>query len=225
RTGRGLMWLGNALGMASLARLGARMLQDAVERVPRLTEGLLGRQEAALRALLKEFREGNLEKALRRALPLGHDADRGPTTPYGSARLPFHNLLYSLRELLGGSGGGRAGIWLGGFDVHQELVREYRRVAEEATRRGDFRRAAYIYAKLLRDYRQAANVLAQGGLHHDAALVYLHKLNDTGAAARAFESAGELDRAVELYRACGQHVQAGDLLQRLGEEEEALTEY
>src|SRR5262249_5442300 len=124
-----------------------------------------------------------------------------------------------------GGGGGRAGIWLGGFDVQQELLREYRRAAEEATRRGDFRRAAYIYAKLLRDYRQAANVLAQGGLHHDAALVYLHKLGDKPAAAGAFESAGEIDRAVELYRECGRHVQAGDLLSRVGEDEAALAEY
>jgi tetratricopeptide (TPR) repeat protein len=223
--GRGLMWLGQALGLGGLARLGARMLQDAVARVPRLTESLLGKQEAALRALLKEFREGDLEKALRRALPLGHEADRGPVTPTGSTRLPFNNLLYSLSNLLGSGGGGRAGVWLAGFDVQQELMREYRRAAEEAARQGDFRRAAFIYAKLLRDYRLAANALAQGGLHHDAALIYLRKLNDKLAAAQAFESAGEIDRAVDLYRQCGRHVQAGDLLLRVGEDEAALAEY
>src|SRR5204863_9658566 len=132
------------------------------------------------RELLRQFREGNLEAALRRALPLGDSGDRGGVADTGS-RLPVHNLLYSLGNILGGRSG-PAGIWLGGYDVQRELAAEYRKAAERAIRRGDYRRAAFIYGKLLRDYRTAANVLMQGGLHHDAAVLFLDKVGDVLAA-------------------------------------------
>src|SRR5262249_50198220 len=151
-----------------------------------------GRQEAALRALLRDFREGNLDRALRRALPFGETGERGGV-PSSGAHLPENNLAYSLTDILG-SGGGPAGYWLGGHDVWTELAEEYRKAARQAARRGDFRRAAYIYGKLLRDYRLAANTLLQGGLAHDAAVLYLTKVGDSLAAARAFEAAGEVDR-------------------------------
>src|SRR5262249_23927868 len=113
----------------------------------------------------------------------------------------------------------------GGFDVQAELVHEYTRAAERASKRGDYRRAAYIYGKLLGDYRSAANALLRGGLHHDAAVVLLERGNDVPGAARAFEAAGEVDRALQLYRQRGDHVEAGDLLRRAGEEDAALAEY
>jgi hypothetical protein len=121
--------------------------------------------------------------------------------------------------------GGRGGVWLTANDVYQDLEAAYRRAAEEATRRGDYRRAAFIYGKLLQDWRQAAGVLSRGGLHHDAAILYLEKLSDALAAARSFEAAGEVDRALFLYRQRGEHALAGDLLMRAGEPEGAVEEY
>ena len=105
------------------------------------------------------------------------------------------------------------------------LAQEYRKAAQRAAEQGDFRRAAYIHGFLLRDDRKAAGVLQRGGLHHDAAMLYLKKLNDPAAAAQAFEAAGEVDRAIELYRQTGRHEAAGDLLRRIGEEDAALAEY
>jgi hypothetical protein len=221
--GRSLVWLGEKLGSKGLAGLGAKWVQRALVAAPRLSESLLGRQEAALRELLREFREGSLEKALRRALPLGDPAERGGVAAR-DARLPQHNLIYSLGNILGNRGG-PASIWIGGYDVQAELAREYRKAAEQAAQRGDHRRAAFIYGRLLHDYRMAANTLSQGGLYHDAAILYLEKLDDKLAAARAFEAAGEFDRAVQLYRLMREHVRAGDLLRRAGEEEAALAEY
>src|SRR5207253_550893 len=84
---------------------------------------------------------------------------------------------------------------------------------------------AFIYGKLLRDYRAAANMLLRAGLYHDAASLFLNQVGDTLAAARAFESAGEIDRAVQLYRLRDEHVLAADLLRRAGDEEAALAEY
>jgi tetratricopeptide (TPR) repeat protein len=221
--GQALVNLGNALGLRRLAELGAGLIGSALARVPRLSEAVLGRQEAALRELLREFREGNLERALRRALPFGADADRGGR-PSPGHQLPVHGARYSLADLLG-TGGGPAGFWFGGYNVQEELRKEYRKAAEQALRAGDYRRAAFIYGKLLRDYRQAANALFQGGLHHDAAVLYLEKLGDTLSAARAFAAAGETDRAVQLYRQRGDHLDAAELLRRACEEEAALVEY
>jgi hypothetical protein len=199
------------------------MVRWGVEQAPRLTEDLLGQQEAALRELLRQFREGNLEEALRRALPLNAPAGRGGTVATGAA-LPSRDPRWDLRDLLA-SGRGPTAAWLGGGDVQAELTREYRKAAEAAAARGDFRRAAFIWGRLLHDYHQAAAVLARGGLHHDAALVYLELLGDLLAAAREFEAAGEVDRALGLYRKRGDHLAAGDLLRRAGEDERALEEY
>jgi hypothetical protein len=154
--GKGMAWLGSALHLRGLARAGAKWMAGAMALVPRLSESLLGRQEAALRDLLREFRAGNVERALRHALPIGDDAERG-AVPSQNARLPTHNLRYSLYDLLGG-GGGRAGVWFDPADVFRELQAEYRKQAELATRNGDYRRAAFIYGKLLNDYRLAARV-------------------------------------------------------------------
>jgi tetratricopeptide (TPR) repeat protein len=222
--GKGLVWLGNLLHWRGLARLGANLVRAAAERVPRLLEDVLGRQETALRQLLKDFREGNLDRALRRALPLGGSGALRGSVPAQDAILPTHNLRFNLRDMLSG-GSGPASIWYGGVDVQALLAEEYRKAAQEATRRGDHRRAAFIYAGLLQDYRLAADVLMRGGFFHEAAVLYLEKLNDVVAAAQAFESAGELDRAIELFRSRRAHLQAGDLLRKIGEDEQAVKEY
>jgi len=221
--GKGLAWLGSALHLRGLTRAGARLMSGAMNLAPRLSEALLGRQEASLRDLLRDFREGNIERALRRALPLSGDTARG-AAPAQSSRLPWNNILYRLQDLLSRDSGPTS-IWFSRFDAWHELEKEYRKQAELAARAGDYRRAAFIYGKLLRDYRSAAAALAQGGLHRDAAIIYLARLHDTHAAAREFEAAGEIDRALALYRKAGDHALAGDLLRRAGEEELAVAEY
>jgi tetratricopeptide (TPR) repeat protein len=220
--GKGLSWLGRKLGLGGLARAGNKWMESALNLWPRLSEAVLGRQEASLRDLLKDFREGNIERALRRAIPLSGN-DRGAVPATGS-QLPTQDTRYSLKDLLrSGQGGG--GVWLSSYDTWRELEREYRRLAEQATQAGDYRRAAFIYGKLLGDYRQAAAVLARNGLHRDAAILYLKKVGDTLAAAREYEAAGDVDQALALYRQRGEHALAGDLLRRAGEEELAVAEY
>jgi tetratricopeptide (TPR) repeat protein len=188
-----------------------------------LSESVLGRQEAALLALLAAFREGDLEAALRRALPLGEEGGRGGQAAQ-DANLPVHKPFYSLADLLGGRNS-RPSVWLGGGRVQVDLAVEYRKAAEAATARGDYRRAAFIYGKLLRTYQLAAAVLSRGGLHHDAAVLYLEKVGDELMAAREFAAAGEVDQAVALYRPRGEHALAGDVLRQAGEEEAAFAEY
>jgi tetratricopeptide (TPR) repeat protein len=221
--GIALTWLGNALHLKALSQLGAGGIGKALSLAPRLTESLLGKQEAALRALLRDFREGNIERALRRALPLSNESDRG-ARPAASAQLPYHGLLYSLAGILG-KWRGPSHYWVTPFDVRSQLEREYRTQAEKATQRGDYRRAAFIYAKLLSDLGMAARVLEKGGLYVDAATIYLQKLHDERSAARAYEAGSLIDKALEIYRRRGEHEDAGDLLRHIGDDEAALREY
>jgi len=229
--GRAAMWTGSAfgrlgqfLGLGALSRLGAGLANMAMRVVPQLSHEVLGRQEAALRDLLKQFREGNVEAALRRALPMGSGGDR-PGVAANDANLPDQHTGFSLRRLLERGGRGAGSIWYGGGDVQAELEREYRRVAQEAIDRGDYRRAAYIYGRLLNDIVTAANVLSRGGLHHEAAILFRDRLNDRSRAAREFESAGEFEVALALYRELDEHERAGDLLMKLGDVEAAIKEY
>lgn len=221
--GQGLTQVGKAFNLSGLAGMGAGWMAAALQMAPRLTEELIGRQEAALRELLRQFRIGNIEQALRQALPLGGGGDR-LGIPSADARLPMNNILYSLANLLGGARG-PASVWFGSLDLHAELMQEYRKQAELALERGDFRRAAYIYARLLNDYRQAALALERGGLYRDAAVLYEKKLLAPLLAARCYEAVGDFDRALLLYRRIGEYERAGDLLTELGEPERALLEY
>ncbi len=220
--GGALRWLGNVSHFKGLANLGGMLMAGGLALAPRLSEKLMGKQEAGLRDLLEEFRKGNIDKALRRALPLGASGARGGA-PHQGTQLPTHNLGYSLGNILGGWG--PASLWYTPDQLFYELQREYRKQAEAAVKRGDYRRAAFIYGKLLSDYALAATTLAQGGLHHDAAVLYLKRLQDPLSAAREFEAAGEIDEALSLYRQHRRHVHAGDLLRRLGEDELAVAEY
>ena len=66
---------------------------------PRLSEKVLGQQEASLRELLRRFREGDIENALRRAVPIDAELRRGSGMSGGS-RLPIHDIEASILALL-----------------------------------------------------------------------------------------------------------------------------
>ncbi len=69
--------IGRALGIDRLKKAGERMVEKAIEAVPRLSERLYGDQEAALRNLLKKFRDGKTEDALSAS----HSQGRGDVAP------------------------------------------------------------------------------------------------------------------------------------------------
>jgi hypothetical protein len=219
--GRLLARLGQALRWPGLARAGARLIGRAIAQVPRLSERIFGKQEAALRELLRRLRSGDVDGALRNAPVTG--PPEGPVAIDTGWRLGTRDPRYSLAALLGG--GGPAAAWLGGGNTWAELRAEYHRLAREAAARGDHRLAAFIYGVLLRDLRLAADTLAAGGLHRDAAVLYRDRVNDLRAAAGAFEQAGDWNEAVRLFRRTEQFDRAGDLLRRLGDEDGALQMY
>lgn len=222
--GKGLGGIGQALGSKMLGNLGEKMKDLGTKAAPRLTEDLLGKQEAALRRLLQKFREGKTDDALRRAVPVGNEPGRGSRV-YGSDELPRHRLSWSFASLFGWSGG-VSSVWAGGSpDTWRDLIAAYRKAAQEAADRGDFRRAALIHAKLLSDFRAAGEVLSRGGLHREAGILFRDRVRAGARAAREFEQAGDPDEALRLYREAHLYLDAGDLLRRLGEEDLAVAEY
>ena len=218
--GRVLSLLGRAASLPSLAALGAGLAKSALEAVPRLTESILGKQESALREVLRQLERGNVEEALRRAPPAFADPDAPKGRIDAGTSLGTRNTSFSLASLLGGTGAGVG--WLGGGDVWGQLAANYRKLAEDAVRRGDVRRAAYIYGVLLRDLRSAANALAGGGLHRNAAILYRDKVKDLAQAATQFERAGDFDEALRLYLKLDQYEPAAELMRRLGDEARAV---
>jgi len=111
--GKFMAFLGKMLGWKGLARRGMHWMESALNWAPGLAKSVFTRQEATLRELLRKFQEGKIEEALRRALPL--DGSGRGATPTTSSALPINNIVYSLRNILGASGGG-AGIWM--TDAH-----------------------------------------------------------------------------------------------------------
>jgi tetratricopeptide (TPR) repeat protein len=218
--GATLAWLGTKLGARGLVGLGGNLLERALRAMPRLSERLMGKQDAALRELVRDFQKGNIERALRRALPLNRPLAAGLAT---NARLPKHTLFYSLQNLLGGRNTPGA-PWATQAELYYILQLEYRKQAEAAARNGDYRRAAFIYAKLLNDLGSAAHMLSQGGLHRDAAIVF-DAIPNREAAAGQWQAAGEIDKAVEIYVQMGADLKAADALSQVGDTSRALVYY
>ena len=175
-----------------------------------------------LRNLLKDFREGRLEKAMRRALPIGGKS-AGQSCP-GDARLPTHNLFYSLQNLLGGRGEQGAFRSRPTISISscRRSIASKRRNRPGAATSG---RTTFIYAKLMNDFASAARILFQGGLHRDAAVIYTEALQNLRTAAQEWEAAGEIDKAELIFLGLDDPLSAGDLLQRVGETERALVHY
>ncbi len=201
-------WLGGIASAIGLSALG-RMLDTR-------------KQSEALERLLQQFNDGDTDEALRRALPLGGEEARGgeltdnadlPVHPSGGAWWGF------------GGWGGRVGLWRTDAEMERRLREAYRRAADDAVRRGDFKKAAFIHGKLLGDWSEAARLLTTGGLHDEAAEVWLHRVGDRRLAAGAYAAGGRVERAVALYRELGLHVEAGDLLRKCGEDDRAAAEY
>ncbi len=211
-----LMWIGKQFGWSGLAKAASKIAGKAVAAVPRMSERIIGEQEAALRELLRQLQSGDVEKAMKRAPIAVADPNSSGTIDSGS-KLSERDPRYSFADLLRGGSGGAASAWIGGGDVWYLLQAEYRKQAEVAVQRGDYKRAAYIYGVLLRDLRSAVNVLNTGGRYRDAAFLLRDRLNDPLAAADCFDKAGDYDEAVRLYEKQGEDLKAAELLRRIGE--------
>lgn len=171
-----------------------------------------------LERLLKLFDE-DMDEALRYAIPLASKyANRGSATPSG--RLGSRDTNFNVNRL---GGGERADGW--NVDNYAEsLTTKYHKAAQQAEEKGDFKKAAYIYANLLGNFQAAARVLEQGQYYREAAILYREHLHKPLEAAQCLEKGGLLLEAIEGYKELEQYEKTGDLFLLLAQPEKA-TQY
>ena len=155
----------------------------------------LGLQQAAyLRRMLRMFDEGQLEDALRHAIPLGSDAGSlgqafgvpGPRADLGLKRRP----------------GATTALHLGG-DLESHLRRLYRQAYERLAREGRVDEAVFVLAELLQARREALDYLEANQRLAQAAELALAWDQPADLIVRLHCLAGDWRRAVAVARRDG----------------------
>ena len=209
------------LGAGALRAMGrdaAASRLDAWSR--RFRQDLAERRKAEIERLLEAF-GSDPAGALRRAIPLvGGGKGRGPGPLPGTVLGERPEEWDPMRN-----GGGGGDEWAVDQATRLRLERAYREAAVRESAAGRWLRAARIYGELLGDWAMAAQMLERAGRWREAARVYRERLRVPSKAAGCFESAGLLSEAVAAWREAGNHEKAGELLARLGQDEEARREW
>ena len=176
---------------------------------------LSSQRENELKRLLNLLKN-DPDQGLRYAMPLHGGSHRGQTAPTG--RLGERTPDFHVGQL---GGSGPADAWDLPWEYQVKLTQSYRDLAQREMRLGNHRRAAYIYATLLGDLIGAAAALEAGELYRDAATVYQKHLNNPLKAAECLQKGGFWEEALVIYRDRGRWIEAGELLLKLEQPEEA----
>ncbi len=164
--------------------------------------------------------EKDPNEALKYALPLDNPYfNRGEAPP--SSALSRRSTDFSLNNL---GGGNRMDGWDLGSHFYT-LQDKYRKAAEAAIARGDYKKAAYVYANLLSDFPSAAQTLEKGKFYQEAAILYKEHLKNLAAAASCLERGGLITQAIELYDELKSYEKVGDLYQKIEQPTKAKRYY
>ncbi|WP_309894491.1 bpX6 domain-containing protein [Archangium sp.] len=170
---------------------------------------LLGRRKAEyVRKLFDLFEAGNLEEALRYAIPL----DKG--APSEQARvalgLPGPREKLSIQPSQGGSGA----IFGGGAEVYEALRERYRQAFQKLEREGRIEEAAFVLAELLHEEAEAVSFLERHGRLKLAAELAEGRNLAPGLVVRQWVLAKDVARAVDIARRTGAFADAVPRLER-----------
>ena len=173
-------------------RLG--FMRQMLEKLAMLTKAseLIGmRQAAYLRKTMNMFEKGDLQEALRHAIPL--DSKHPPTRQaFGTPRR---------RGSLDISGPGHGGSGIGLDAQLQDHLRQmYRRAFASLDREGKVDEAAFVLAELLQQGEEAADYLERKGRFKQAAQMAESMEVQASVAVRLWIKAGNVERAIELAR-------------------------
>jgi hypothetical protein len=166
---------------------------------------LLGwRQANYLRRMLRQFDEGNLDEALRHAIPLD--------SPHAPSRQAFG--LWNRRDKLDiGNGASAAGIGLDDRSI--ELLRAtYQRSFDMLDRAGRIDEAVFVLAELMNRRQEAVDYLEKKGRIAQAARLAETLELPAATAVRLHCMAGDTTRAVLLARLAGCFSEAVTELER-----------
>lgn len=198
---------------------GSNWLGRLQEWLERNLEELERRRNNELQRLVNLF-DKNSDEALKYAIPLDDNyAGRGTAPP--TWKLGPRNTNFDLSRI---GGGVPADTW-DASAYYNDLRAQYHRAAQEAMQKGDFRKAAYIYAHLLSDFHLAASALKRGGFYQEAAILYKDHLKNLPAAAECLELGGFYQEAAEIYAELKRYEKAGDLYAQIERPEKAAGFY
>ncbi|HET8731625.1 MAG TPA: hypothetical protein VFM34_11025 [Moraxellaceae bacterium] len=153
---------------------------------------LLGRRQAAyVRRMLQMFESGDLQSALRHAIPLGGEGNSLGQT-FG-APSPRSSLT------LGQMPGARTNINLGD-ELNEYLRRLYRQSFERLDREGQSEAAVFVLAELLHNRKEALAYLETLGKYQQAAELALLWDQPSDATVRLLCLAGDWRRAIAVAR-------------------------
>lgn len=165
---------------------------------------LAGRRNAAyLRDLLEEFDQGNLEAALRRALPLDGEGG-GLGRPSLLLRPPDRS---SLQLSTGARAPSRSTVGLG-TDLFDHLRALYRKAHAQLDAEGRVQEAAFVLADLLGDAKGAVAYLESKGELRLAAQLAEGRGLDAALAIRLWAAAGDIEAAIRVARLRGAWAEA-----------------
>ncbi|HEY8209635.1 MAG TPA: bpX6 domain-containing protein [Myxococcaceae bacterium] len=175
-------WLNRAAMKAAMASGLARILG--------------ARQAEYFNRMMRFFEDGDLEQALRHAIPLGGEGG-GPARAALGVPKPREDLSIPLGPRSPG-----AAIGLGG-DLMEELRALYRRTFQRLERAGEIERAAFVLAELLRAHEEAVLFLERHGRLRLAAELAESRGLPAGLVVRQWFLADDVERALLVARRTG----------------------
>ncbi len=165
-----------------------------------LRSGLYGfiqnRQEEYLRELFSAFEDGDLQDALRRAIPLA-DSKASPGAPLAAGTPQPRD---SLRMTPGGAG---ASVLPLEDQVREALKAHYRKAVQRLLDEGRVDEAVFVLSELLRDHEGAVTTLERAGRWEDAAKLAELRGLDVALQVRLWLEAGSEARAIAIARQAG----------------------
>ena len=182
---------------APTAGLLARMQRwlSGVKALSPLWKAIQRRQGDYMRRLLDAFDRGDIEEALRRAIPLGGEGS-GETVPaWGTPERRTGALKPSELAM---SGIGRAYGF--GVDLYDHLERLYRVAAERLEAQGFIDKAAFVLADLLQAPEEAVALLERHGEYELAARIAEGRGLPPERVVRQWFLAGDAERALVIAR-------------------------
>ena len=187
-------------GPSWLERLSKKLaeLADKLAARPAVSQALERSQNKYLKQLMGKLEGGDLNDALRHAIPLS-DLKGGSEGSSGFAFPPSPRS--SLRFTAGGGAKGRS--MLLPSSVFDSLKEKYRRAFEKLKEEGRFEEAAFVLAELLNKPEEAVALLETNGLHKLAAELAEAKELAPALIVRQWALAGDWVRAVRIARRWG----------------------
>ncbi|MDC0712636.1 bpX6 domain-containing protein [Stigmatella sp. ncwal1] len=158
---------------------------------------LLGQRQAEyVRRLFDMFEQGDLQEALRYAIPLGSKMTEPERVALG---LPGPRESLTLRPRSGGA----ASMMVGGTQVYDALKERYRAAFQRLKREGRIDEAAFVLTELLGAHEEAVSFLEEHGRLRLAAELAEGRDLPPGLVVRQWLLAKEPGRAVAIARRSG----------------------